>query len=173
VLKFDIIVLFDSSEQTWTLYFTCEGSQGGQESANYRISRDELTLTKLINMKLNLGYSARDYLYYKRRCGNAATLQEIEYDVDANAMVVCNEQERQVRLLLSKDQIQERNVEITPIKLPRMRPIREDTIDDDESIDAYKDWLNDMHRQERCMGKCYVGLLFKMVVLYYIGKALY
>jgi hypothetical protein len=36
-------------------------------------------------MKSHLGYGVRDYLYYKKRCGNAvATLQEIDYDVDAN-----------------------------------------------------------------------------------------
>jgi hypothetical protein len=167
VLTFDIIVLFGSSDETWTLYFTCEGDPGGQESATIRISRDELTVTNLISMKLQLGYSARDYLYYKRRCGNAATLHEVEYDVDANAMVACNEQERQVRLLLSKDQKIERNVNITPIKLPRMRPIREENIDDDESVDAYKHWLKDMHKVNRYMGKCFVGLLYIKKWLYY------
>ena len=83
VLTFVIIVLYDSSEQT--------GGTGGQEFANYSISRDQLTCVNLLKMKLNLGYSARDFVYYKRRCGNAATLNEIEYDDDANAMVACNE----------------------------------------------------------------------------------
>jgi hypothetical protein len=51
------------------------------------IDRDEVTFGNLITMKSNLGYGARDYLYYKRRCGNAlATLNEIEYDDDTNAM---------------------------------------------------------------------------------------
>ena len=93
VLTFVIIVLYDSSEQTWTISFTCKGARGGggQEFANYSINRDQLTCVNLLKMKLNLGYSARDFVYYKRRCGNAATLNEIEYDDDANAMVACNE----------------------------------------------------------------------------------
>jgi hypothetical protein len=110
-------------------------------------------------MKLQLGYRVRDYLYYKRRYGNAATLQEIEDDIDADAMIACNEEERQVRLLVSKEQKIERNVNITPLKVPGRRPIREENIDDDEeSIDAYKKWLHVMHKENRFMGKCYVGL---------------
>lgn len=106
----------------------------------------------LITMKSSLGYGARDYLYYKRRSGTAsATLREIEFDDDANAMVQCNVEEREVRLVLSRDEITERNVEITPIKLPRMRAISEDSTD--ESFDEYKHWLGNMHRQKRGVGK--------------------
>ena len=30
VLKLDTVVIFGSSDQTWTLYFTCEGAPGGK-----------------------------------------------------------------------------------------------------------------------------------------------
>lgn len=100
-------------------------------------------------------------MYYKRRCGNAATLHEIEEEVNADAMIACNEEERQVRLLLSKEQKIDQNVNITPLKVPGRRPIREENIDEDEeSIDVYKEWLHVMHKENRFMGKCYVGLLY-------------
>jgi hypothetical protein len=76
--------------------FTCKGALGGQEFAQYTIDRDSIMFGNLITMKSNLGYGARDYLYYKR-CGNAvATLNEIEYDEDANAMLSSNAEEREV-----------------------------------------------------------------------------
>jgi hypothetical protein len=120
-------------------------------------------------MKSNLGYGARDYLYYKRRCGNTvATLNEIEYCEDANAMLSSNGEEREVRLVLSRDQITERNVEITPIKLPRMASISEDSID--ESIDDYKVWLNNMHKDRKYMGKlCCWPILNGYIIIYCNG----
>lgn len=158
MLKFDTIVIFDSEDDTWTLYFTCEGASGGmQESSTIRISRSELTMSNLIAMKLQMGYRVRDYLYYKRRCGNAATLQELEEEDHVHAMIACNEVEKEVRLLLSKDQKIDQNVSITPLKVHRSRPIRDMNLDEDEEpIDAYKDWLANMHRQNRFTGKCYV-----------------
>ena len=109
-------------------------------------------------MKSGLGYASRDYLYYKKRCGNAvATLKEIQYDDDANAMVSCNSAEKEVRLVLSRDQITERNVQITPIKLPRISSISED--DTDESDDDYKKWLKEMHKEGKCLGKIYAAVL--------------
>jgi hypothetical protein len=66
-------------------------------------------------------------------------------------MVACNVEEREVRLVLSRDEITARNVEITPIKLPRTRAISEDSTD--ESIDEYKQRLENMHSQDRGAGK--------------------
>lgn len=151
VLMF-LFVLCDSSEETWTLHFTCKGTPMGQEFNRYILDRTQLTFGNLITMKSNMGYGVRDYLYYKRRCGNAvATLKEIDYDVDANAMVADNAEERKVRLVLSKDQITERNVDITPIKLPISTSISDDF--EDESIDEYKDWLSQLHQDGHGMGK--------------------
>jgi len=112
-----------------------------------------------------LGYGARDYLYYKKRCGNTvATLKEIENVDNASAMLSSNSEEREVRLLLSRDQITERNVDITPIKRPRNVSISEDSTD--ESIDDYKVWLKDIHKQGQHMGKFLLRPYFKW--LYYI-----
>jgi hypothetical protein len=116
-------------------------------------------MSNLIVLKLQLGYRVRDYLYYKRRCGNAATLLELKVEDHVDAMIACNEAEKEVRLLLSKDQIIDEHVSITPLKVPRRRPIREMNLDEDEEpIDAYKDWLANMHRQNRFTGKCHVVL---------------
>jgi hypothetical protein len=70
---------------TWTLYFNCQGGQQGLEFFQYEVERSNISFGNLLTMKSHLGYGVRDYLYYKKRCGNAvATLQEIDYDVDAN-----------------------------------------------------------------------------------------
>jgi hypothetical protein len=58
---------------------------------------------------------------------------------------------------LSRDQITERNVEITPIKLPRMASISEDSTD--ESIDDYKVWLSKCIKRENTWVS-YVAALF-------------
>jgi hypothetical protein len=92
-------------------------------------------------MKSYLGYGGKDYFYYKMRCGNAVTtLREIDYDVDANEMTESNEDEREIRLVLSKDQVTDRNVAID-----------EDL--EDLSIDAYKDWLSYLHERDLGMGE--------------------
>jgi len=166
-----LITFCDSSEQTWTISFTCKGAPGGQQFAQYTIARDELMFGNLITMKSNLGYGTRDYLYYKRRSGNSiATLNEIEYDVDANAMISSNAEEREVRLVLSRDQITERTVDITPIKLPRtVASNSEHSID--ESLDDYKVWLNNMHRQGQGMGKlCCCPIMNCYIILYCNGQ---
>jgi hypothetical protein len=52
-------------------------------------------------------------------------------------MIACNKAEKEVRLLLSKDQIIDEHVSITPLKVPRRRPIMEMNLDEDEEpIDA-------------------------------------
>jgi len=38
--------------------------------------------------------------------------------MDASGMITMNDEEREVRLILSTDRITERNVSITPMKLP-------------------------------------------------------
>ena len=122
-------------------FFYLQGGTRGQQFAQYTIAKDDLMFGKLITIKSNLGYGTRDYLYYKRRSGNSvATLNEIEYDVDANAMISSNAAEREVRLVMSRDQITEQTVDITPIKLPRIVASNsEHSID--ESLDDYKVWL--------------------------------
>ncbi|KAL6871046.1 hypothetical protein ACP4OV_014894 [Aristida adscensionis] len=58
--------------------------------------------------------------------------------------------ERKVRLVLSRDQVTDHNVVITPIKLPRNTSIEEGF--EDEPIDSYKDWLSYMHQRDEALG---------------------
>jgi hypothetical protein len=106
-------------------------------------------------MKLQMGYRLRDYMYYKRRCGNAATLHQIDEEDEVDDMVACNEEEREVRLLLCKDAKLVQNVNITPLKVVRRTINRERNIDEDEDydVDAYKVWLHAMHKEKRFTGK--------------------
>ncbi|PAN34883.1 hypothetical protein PAHAL_6G139700 [Panicum hallii] len=86
------------SEEKWTLYFTCKGVPAGQEFIQYETDRSDLTFGNLLIMKSHMGYGVRDYLYYKNKKA-VATLKEIDYDVDANSMVVINADEGEIRLV--------------------------------------------------------------------------
>jgi len=61
------------------------------------------------------------------------------------------EDEREVRLVLTKDKITALNVTITPIKLPPGIPFYEDFTN--EPIDEYKDWLAELHENGAGRGK--------------------
>ncbi|KAL6623039.1 hypothetical protein ACP70R_032918 [Stipagrostis hirtigluma subsp. patula] len=99
------------------------------------------------SFKEQLGYANRDYLYYRKRCGNnIATVEAIDFRADAEAMLehLASERETKVRLIMSKEQEKARYVDITPLKRPREFE-RDDDEDedlaDDEEIDEYKEWL--------------------------------
>lgn len=109
------------SEETesWILYFQLVGATPEQEFAEVEIDRKDLTFGNLLTMKSRFGYSVRDFLYYKERCGNGvAKMIEIDDELDADGMITMNGEESEVRLVLSRDKIIEQNVTITPIKLP-------------------------------------------------------
>ncbi|PVH34802.1 hypothetical protein PAHAL_7G034700, partial [Panicum hallii] len=106
-------------------------------------------------MKSKLGYGSRDYMYYKQRSADdpaAATLNDIDYDVDALRMIDSNEAERELRLLLSKNPVADRCVAITPIKSKRVCSdhYQEEEVEESE-LDAYKDWLAYMHTRNQAM----------------------
>lgn len=135
-----------TSEETesWILYFQLIGATPRQEFAEIEIDRNDLTFGNLLTMKSRLGYSVRDFLYYKKRCGNGvAKMIEIDEELDVDGMITINDEEREVRLALSRDKITEQNVTITPIKLPPGTAFYEDFTD--EPIDEYKDWLAQLH----------------------------
>lgn len=137
---------------SWILHFTCHGGPQGEESAQFECERGDLTLGNLTTIKSQLGFGLRDFMYYKQRSGSAvATLKEIGYDVDANEMVECNEDEREVRLVLSKEQVTDPTVAITPIKSGSNTLVDEDLEDPD--LDAYKDWLFYLHERQQGMGE--------------------
>jgi hypothetical protein len=99
-----------SSEETesWTLYFCLIGAPPEQDIAEIELERHELTFGNLLPMKSRLGYNMRDFLYYKKRSGNnVATLCEIQTELDASGMITLNDEEREVRLVLSTDRITE------------------------------------------------------------------
>ncbi|KAG2606903.1 hypothetical protein PVAP13_4NG207922 [Panicum virgatum] len=99
----------------------------------------------------DLGYGARDFFYYKMRSGNAvATLKDIDREAGFISMIQSNARERELRIVLSSDEMRERTVAITPIKTATNTSPDED-MEDDDSIDAYKDWLSYMHDREQAM----------------------
>ncbi|KAJ1262311.1 hypothetical protein BS78_09G096700 [Paspalum vaginatum] len=90
---------------------------------------------------------ARDFLYYKKRCGrDVARLEAIDFDHQAEAMVENGEGERKARLVLTKEQAKEMQVSISPMKRMREKPISdEDGIYD--TRDEYKIWLRDLKKE--------------------------
>ena len=67
-------------------------------------------------------------------------------------MITMNDEEREVRLILSTDRITERNVSITPMKLPPGTAFYEEEFTN-EPLDDYKDWLAKLHANNRGRGK--------------------
>ena len=109
------------------MHVVCKGSEEGQEHVKtYRAYMGQITIGNLTTMKSKLGYRSRDYMYYKRRSAEApaqATLNEIEFDYDVEIMIKSNEEERKVRIVLSKNPIADPSVAITPIKSNRVPQI--------------------------------------------------
>ena len=99
-------------------------------------------------IKSNLGYSGRDFLFYKKRCGRAqAKLEALDFNHQTEAMLSENEREKQIRFVLTKDQPRGLQVSITPIKRPRQRP-NGDEPTSGVDIDAYKKWLAILQRED-------------------------
>ena len=118
-------------------------------------------------MVLNLGYGVRDFFYYKRRCGNTlATLNDIRIESDATAMIESNANEREVRIVLSKIEVRERNVAITPLKNVS-NTSEDEEVEDLDQVNEYKQWLAYMHRREQAMGKfCCCHLLLMIFAMH-------
>ena len=95
--------------ESWTLYSQLIVATRDKEFAEIEIDRGDITFANLLTMKSRFGYSAmRDFLYYKERSGNGvARLVEIDSDLEAGGMITMNYEEREVRLVLSKDPITE------------------------------------------------------------------
>jgi len=69
------IVMSSEETESWTLYFRLIGAPPEQDIAEIELERKDLTFGNLLTMKSRLGYTMRDFLYYKKRSGNnVATL---------------------------------------------------------------------------------------------------
>ncbi|KAL6871484.1 hypothetical protein ACP4OV_014313 [Aristida adscensionis] len=87
----------------------------------------------------------------KRCWTDAATLEPIDVGQDVEYFLehINSAVEGKVRLSMSKQEVTEINVFLTPLKRPRGIESVDDNDDDDdtlgsdESLDAYKDWLQD------------------------------
>jgi hypothetical protein len=93
-------------------------------------------------------------MYFKKRSVDdhaSATLHEIKYDVDVSNMLDSNQDEREVRLVLSMNPASDLCVAITPIK--KMRGCSDDDEDEDFDLVAYKDWLYYLHEKDKGLGE--------------------
>jgi len=96
----------------------------------------------LTTLKDQLGYAARDFFYYKKRAGrDVATLQPLDFVRHAELMLQDNESEKEIRLVLTKEQVTAQQVSITPLKRPRQQLEKDDHPFMDDPFDAYKEWL--------------------------------
>lgn len=127
--------------EIWTLKFHCIGAQPGKEIVTVNIDKAYVAFYNVVYIKSKLGYSGRDFLFYKKRCGiERSRLVALDYIHQEEAMISDNVDERKISFVLTKDPPSDLEVSITPIKRPRQRTnVDEETIE--VSIDAYKEWL--------------------------------
>jgi len=75
------------------------GGPQDQKRAILDLDRAKITFANLLKFKVKMGYSARDFMYYMKRCGNdTALLQHIDYEEDALAMIEDCIQEKKIRI---------------------------------------------------------------------------
>jgi hypothetical protein len=113
------------------------------------LDRASISLFQLICSKTKFGYSSRDFLFYKKRCGrDIATLQSIEIEKDVESMIKNSDREMKVKLLLTRDQPTKLHVSMTPIKRQReSKDFREPYTE--EQIGAYKMWLANLQAKAK------------------------
>ncbi|KAK3146901.1 hypothetical protein QOZ80_3BG0274690 [Eleusine coracana subsp. coracana] len=140
--------------EMWSIAVICKGAEGNVERIiRTTLDKANINFVNLISFKDQLGYYVRDFYYYKKRCGiDVATLEAIDHRQDVENMLVHLASEKKIRLVMTKNQAIERHVNITPVKRPRENESDdedkeddedEDTLAFEESIDQYKDWLEE------------------------------
>ena len=97
--------------------FHCLGASTEREFIELQIDKADINCFNLLFLKTKFGFSGRDFLHYKKRCGgDKATLSPVDYDIEAMQMIDNNIKEKKVRSLLSRDQATEMEVNISPMK---------------------------------------------------------
>ena len=85
----------------------------------FKLDRAHIKMSTLITIKDQLGFSVRDFLYYKKRCGtDVASLHPIDYNKHTENMIEDNESEKEIRLVLSQQEETCQQVSMTPLKRP-------------------------------------------------------
>jgi hypothetical protein len=111
----------------------------------FKVERAAIKLSVLTSMKDQLGYAARDFLYYKKRCGtDVASLEPVDYIKHAEMMIQDTEMEKEIRLVLSQQPERRQQVSIAPMKRPRQQHEEDEHPFMDEEFDAYKVWLQEL-----------------------------
>jgi hypothetical protein len=94
--------------EIWTLLFECMGAPLDREFVELQLDRTYITFSNLFCLKDKFGYSVRDYLYYKKRCGRDTTSVElIDFEHEAISMIQTCETERKVCLIMIKEPLNE------------------------------------------------------------------
>jgi hypothetical protein len=144
LVRENTMTLSDETEY-WTLCFN-QKKPDRDIAEITKVNKNDITFGELLTMKSCLGYTVRDFLYYKKRsANNVVTLHEIETESDVSVMITNNDEEGKARLVLSKDIITERNVSITPMKKPQGTEFYEDEFTN-VPLDDYKVWLENYMR---------------------------
>ena len=141
--------LCSGTGEMWTLYVHCKNGLPDQDYVMFKLERPHIKLSTLTSLKDQLGYNARDFLYYKKRCGrDVASLQPLDFVRHAEIMLQDNESEKEIRLVLSKEQETAQQVSITPLKRPRQQLEEDEHLFMDDPFDAYKDWLKKLRPEQ-------------------------
>ncbi|KAF0897293.1 hypothetical protein E2562_035581 [Oryza meyeriana var. granulata] len=131
--------------EKWKVFIYFIGGPRDQTRATLNIDSAKITFGNLLKFKAKMGYSLRDFMYYKKRCGtDIAFLQILDYEEDALRMVEKFQEEKEIRLVVSKSEENDQvEYEITPIKRRRHEEVSEERFHD-EDHDVYKLWLHEL-----------------------------
>ncbi|WVZ49179.1 hypothetical protein U9M48_000556 [Paspalum notatum var. saurae] len=65
--------------ELWNILFECIGAPRHRDFVELGLDRAYISFFNLLRLQEQLGYSLRDYMYYKKRCGrDAASLEVID-----------------------------------------------------------------------------------------------
>lgn len=106
------------AEDTWTIILQLDGAAPEHELVQREMDKDLLCFFNLIGLIQEYGFTALDYMYYKKReSSSMATLVGIQTDSDVQRMVAAHESEKKVRICVKREKAcVDSRVSITPVK---------------------------------------------------------